>query len=158
MIAEAALAAAVIAGISAADPMPDLTAPASAPVMTGEHLPYRGRFWRASQADFTRCVLRRESNTHWFSTNRAHGYFGGFQFSAALARGATWMMLPELRSMYGPELGKRISAELRRTEMHRWRPLFQHMAFATVLNWEHDGSGARHWAGGRWACSLAGAR
>jgi len=64
------------------------------------------------------------------------------------------MMTTELQRLYGKRVGKQIAANLRMTEMHKWLPFFQHMAFATVLNWESNGSGASHWAGGRWRCSL----
>ncbi len=157
MIIEAVLAAALYA-TSSDTRLPDLTAPRTAAVMTGPRLPYRGRFRIASQDAFALCVLRRESNYHWFSTNRAGGYFGGFQFSAGLARGATWMMTPELKAVFGADAGRGIARELRATEMHRWLPYWQHMAFATVLNWEYPGSGARHWAGGRFHCGLGGGR
>lgn len=123
------------------------------PRMTGEQLPYRGKFWRASQAAWTRCVLRRETNLHWHSTDRANGYFGAFQFSQPLTVGATWMMTPELKAMYGPKIGRQIARALRATEMHRWLPYWQHMALLTVLNWTHPYSGASHWAGGRWHCA-----
>ena len=151
------LAAAVMAGPSAPSPVvptPDTSVAASSPVMTGMKTPYRGRFWRPSQRRYTLCVLKRESNAHWFSTNRAGGYHGAFQFNSALARGATWMMTPELKSLFGPAKCRKIAAELRSTPMERWAPWYQHAAFATVLNWDHSGSGAKHWAGGRFACSL----
>jgi hypothetical protein len=137
-----------------APPLPVLTASRGDAVMTGAKAPYRGKYWRKHQRQYTLCVLRRESNNHWYSTNRSGGYFGGFQFSQALTWGATYMMTPELQRLYGKRVGKQIAANLRMTEMHKWLPFFQHMAFATVLNWEHSGSGKSHWAGGRWGCSL----
>lgn len=133
----------------------DLTAPRTDPVMTGAKTPYRGQYWRPEQRAYTLCVQRRESNFNWFSTNRSGGYFGAFQFSAALARGATWMITPELKALYGKKRGRQIAEQLRGIGMHKWRPYFQHMAFATVLNWEYPGSGRHHWAGGRFSCSLA---
>jgi hypothetical protein len=137
--------------------IPALTAPASASEMTGAQLPYTGKFRIRTQDAFTRCVLKRESNFHWFSTNRAGGYFGAFQFSRTLTIGSTWMMQPELKATYGKRRGIEIARELRVTPMHKWRPYWQHMAFATVLNWESPGSGRHHWAGGRFSCSLTSA-
>lgn len=132
-----------------------LTAHRDDPVMNGPKTPYRGEYWIPEQRSFTLCVQRRESNFNWFSTNRSGGYFGAFQFSAALARGATWMITPELKSLYGKKRGRQIAEQLRGVDMHKWRPFFQHMAFATVLNWEYPGSGKHHWSGGRFPCSLA---
>jgi mannose/fructose/N-acetylgalactosamine-specific phosphotransferase system component IID len=120
--------------------------------MTGSKLPYRGWFWRPKQRAFTLCVLERESNNHWFSTNRSAGYFGGFQFNKALKRGATYMITPELQALFGMKKGKQVARMLRATPMHKWHPWYQHAAFATVLNWEADYSGKQHWAGGRWTC------
>jgi hypothetical protein len=157
-MAAAALAVALILAPVPSDPQPQvpaqlqLFASRSDPAMSGTRLPYRGKYWRAEQADFTRCVLERESNGHWYSTNRANGYFGAFQFNKALAEGASWMMRDELRQMYGHKVGTLVSRQLRATEMHRWVPLFQQMAFATVLNWQGDYSGVQHWNGGRWTC------
>ena len=151
------LAAAVMAGPSAPSPVvptPDTSVAASSPLMTGLKTPYRGRYWRPSQRRYTLCVLRRESNANWFSTNSAGGYRGAFQFNDALAHGATWMITPELRQIFGSKAGREIAARLRATPVNRWAPWYQHMAFATVLNWERDGRGAKHWAGGRFACSL----
>jgi|688.fasta_scaffold426084_2 hypothetical protein len=151
------LAAAVMVGPSAPLPVastPDTSVAASSPLMTGLKAPYRGRYWRPSQRTFTLCVLRRESNGHWFSTNKSGGYRGAFQFNDALARGSTWMITPELQHLFGKKTGREIAARLRATPMNRWAPFYQHMAFATVLNWERDERGAKHWAGGRFACSL----
>lgn len=154
---EAVLVAALLTTITPfADASPELTAPASAPEMTGPHLPYQGKYRITAQDAFTRCVLKRESNFHWFSTNRSGGYFGGFQFSQRLTVGASWMMQPELKATFGKTTGLRIARTLRTTPMHKWRPYWQHMAFATVLNWQEPGSGRHHWAGGRFTCSLAG--
>jgi hypothetical protein len=135
-------------------PMPTLTASKTHEVMTGAKAPYRGKFWRKHQRQYTLCVLKRESNNNWHSTARAAGYFGAFQFSKPLTNGATYMMTGELRSMYGDRMGREIAAKLRATEMHKWLPFFQHMAFATVLNWDYPASGKSHWAGGRWRCAL----
>lgn len=131
---------------------PHLFAGKHDPRMTGSAIPYRGRYFRASQLTFAQCVHLRESSLHWHSTSRL--YAGGFQFSAALARGASYMIRPELISIYGAKLGRAISRELRAHQMSRWLPIWQTMAFFTVLNWNHPGSGAHHWAGGRWTCSL----
>jgi len=150
----AALAVALLAAPTATH-TPALTAPATAAVMTGPHLPYAGKYRVKGQDKWTLCIQRRESNHHWFSTNRRGGYAGAFQFNDALKRGAAWMMLPELTTMFGKHKANTISYRLRVTPMNKWRPYWQHMAFATVLNWEHPASGAKHWAGGRFTCGKA---
>lgn len=132
--------------------LPEVTAKRTDSVMTGLKVPYRGKFYRQHQESYQLCVLRRESNGHWFSTARSNGYFGAFQFNKALTRGATWMIQPELKQIFGKEKGKQIAQKLRTTEMHKWKPFYQSMAFFTVLNWNGDWSGKKHWAGGRFHC------
>ncbi len=81
-------------------------------------------------------------------------YFGAYQMSAidALADGATHMMLKEHKKILG-EKRPLLMKQLRETPPNAWPPLYwQDAAFSTVYNWELPGSGARHWAGGRWHC------
>ena len=153
MLASLALSAALLlTPTTATTQMPDLTANRTEAVMTGLKVPYKGKYYRKHQESYQLCVLRRESNGHWFSTARANGYFGAFQMTKALARGASWMIQPELQAIHGKEMGRRIAQTLRVTEMHQWRPFYQAMAFYTILNWRGDWSGKRHWAGGRFVC------
>ena len=154
MIAAAVLAATIWMCPLTANPMPELTAPATAPIMQGQKTPYWGKYWIKSQKAYTLCVLRYESNSNWFSTSRADGYFGGFKFTKALTHGVTYMMTPELREMFGNKTGRQVAEKLRATEMQKWLPFFQHMAFATVLNWEGPGSGKSHWDAQRNRCFL----
>jgi hypothetical protein len=154
MIAAVVLAAAITLSPSADTQLPQLTAPASAPVMQGQATPYKGHYWIKAQRKYTLCVLHYESRSNWFSTARADGYFGGFKFTKALTSGATWMMTKELRDIFGDVKGRKVARELRATEMHKWLPFYQHMAFATVLNWEGAGSGQSHWAAQRKRCFL----
>jgi len=154
MIAAAALTVALIATPVIAGPVPPaLTMKAEHPAMTGPSFPYRGEYFRANQKRYTKCILLMESRYHYFSTTRAAGYFGGFQFNKPLKRGATWMMTPELKDRYGKAEGKAIAAKLRGIEMHKWHPFFQHMAFFTVLNWTGDASGEKHWSFGSGRCA-----
>lgn len=154
MIAAAVLSAALALSPCADSAMPQLTAHATAPIMQGQATPYKGKYWVKAQKKYTLCVLRYESNSNWFSTARADGYFGGFKFTKALTHGATWMMTKELRVMFGDVKGRKVARELRATEMQKWLPFYQHMAFATVLNWEGAGSGQSHWAAQRNRCFL----
>lgn len=112
---------------------------------------YRGTFYRSSVEAKRRCIVRRESNGHYFSVSR-NGYRGAYQLSAALARGVTWMMLPEHRELLGDEVARQVLADLRRIPANRWPRYWQDAAFSTIHNWEHTGSGASHWRGGRWHC------
>lgn len=112
---------------------------------------YRGKFYRPSLETKRRCIVRRESNGHYFSISRS-GYRGAYQMSAALARGVTWMMLPEHRGILGDEIATKVLAALRETPANRWPRYWQDAAFSTIHNWEHAGSGASHWYGGRWHC------
>lgn len=112
---------------------------------------YRGKFYRAQLEDKRRCIVKRESNGHYFSISH-NGYRGAYQMSAALARGVTWMMLPEHRQILGDEVARDLMADLRETPANRWPRYWQDAAFSTIHNWEHTGSGASHWYGGRWHC------
>jgi hypothetical protein len=154
MIGAVVLAATIALCPCADTQLPQLTAPATAPIMHGQSTPYKGHYWIKAQKAYTLCVLRYESNSNWFSTARADGYFGGFKFTKALTTGATWMMTQELRDIFGDVKGRKVARELRATEMHKWLPFYQHMAFATVLNWEGAGSGQSHWAAQRNRCFL----
>ncbi len=162
------IAAAVMAATIALFPntaaTPQLAVPVTAPVMQASSgskfwiksktTPYRGKFWRDSQKKYTQCVMWHESRMNWKATTRADGYFGAYQFTKALSRGATYMMTKELQFIWGDSMGRFIAKDLRATEMQKWLPFFQHMAFATVLNWEGAGSGQAHWAAQRNRCFL----
>ncbi|MFM8893851.1 MAG: hypothetical protein ACKOE2_00410, partial [Actinomycetales bacterium] len=75
---------------------------------------YRGRFYRPGLEDKRICIVRRESNGHYFSISH-NGYRGAYQMSAALARGVTWMMLPEHRELLGDQVAVDLLAQLRQT-------------------------------------------
>lgn len=163
----AVVMAATIALIPNTAATPQLAVPTTAPVNHGgsgigtskfwiksKTTPYRGHFWIKSQKKYTKCVMHYESRSHWDSTARADGYFGAFKFTKPLTRGATFMMTKELRFIWGDAMGRFIAKDLRATEMHKWLPFYQAMAFATVLNWEGAGSGQSHWAAQRNRCFL----
>lgn len=127
--------------------------PASAAVQTGvEASAYHGEFYEKSQESKRKCIVQRESNGHYFSTNRSGGYFGAYQMTRPLAIGAGWMMRDELRKMFGRTVGTEIARKLRATEPHKWHRFYQDMAFYTIANWNGEGSGLKHWRGGRFAC------
>ncbi len=154
MIAEAALAAALIAGtVSMPAVPPPPTASVSDPLQKGlRPSAYEGAKYRERDEQFRRCVAQREGRFQYFVTGSNGFYQGTYQFTSALARGAAWMMTAELRSAY-PRQWRAIRNTLLDTPMHQWSRFYQDAAFWTVLNWEGNASGARHWAGGRFQCT-----
>jgi len=113
---------------------------------------YRGRFYRPATESLRRCIVERESEGHYDVVSPSGSYFGAYQVSRDLARGATWMMLKEHKRLMGARTAKRVLADLRDKPMNRWPRYWQDAAFFTVMNWEGARSGAAHWAGGRWRC------
>jgi len=112
---------------------------------------YRGKYYRASVELKRQCVAKRESEG-FYDVVSHDGYFGAYQMSPALAKGATWMMLKEHKTLLGDEVATRVLAKLRETPVNEWPRYWQDAAFSTVYNWKHTGSGAKHWRGGRWHC------
>lgn len=113
---------------------------------------YKGKYYRASVETKRRCIVRRESSGVYNVVNPSGSYFGAYQVSRSLARGATWMMLKEHKALMGAKEAKTVLAKLRATPMNRWPRYWQDAAFSTVANWKRTGSGLQHWAGGRWHC------
>jgi hypothetical protein len=113
---------------------------------------YRGNYYRPAVETKRVCIAHRESEGHYDVVAPSGAYFGAYQVSRALARGATWMMLPEHRRLMGDATARQVLAHLRATPMNRWPRYWQDAAFSTIMNWEHTGSGASKWAGGRWHC------
>lgn len=113
---------------------------------------YRGKFYTQASEDKRLCVVRRESEGFYNVVNPGGNYFGAYQVSRSLARGATWMMLKEHKKLMGKKHAKRVLARLRSKPMNTWPRYWQDAAFHTVINWNGPLSGASHWAGGRWHC------
>lgn len=113
---------------------------------------YRGRFFHRSTEVIRRCVIQRESLGYYDVVSPSGSYFGAYQVSRPLARGVTWMMLPEHRALLGRDAAKRLMAQLRDRPMNTWPRYWQDAAFFTVMNWEGLHSGRQHWAGGRTHC------
>jgi hypothetical protein len=113
---------------------------------------YRGRFFHPSTEVIRRCVIQRESLGYYDVVSPSGSYFGAYQVSRPLARGVTWMMLPEHRALLGRDAAKRLMAQLRDRPMNTWPRYWQDAAFFTVMNWEGRHSGRQHWAGGRTHC------
>jgi len=114
---------------------------------------YRGRFFKASKESIRRCIVKRESEGQYdVRGGGGNRYFGAYQMSDALADGATHMMLKEHKKILGTKTARSLMKQLRATPPNSWPRYWQDAAFSTVYNWESPGSGARHWAGGRWHC------
>ena len=125
-----------------------------------ERSAYRGKFYNADQEPYRKCVGFREASFGY--TARGGGnldgvpggdYGGTYQMSPALQRGVTWMLYKELKQEVGKKEAKRLTRILRSIPAEKWNRYWQDAAFYTILNWKHKGSGAHHWAGGRWSCS-----
>jgi len=113
---------------------------------------YRGKFYRAATEKKRLCIAERESEGQYDVVSPSGSYYGAYQVSRELARGATWMMLKEHKKLMGPASAKKVLSKLRAKPMNTWPRYWQDAAFHTVMNWEHTGSGAAHWGGGRWHC------
>jgi len=113
---------------------------------------YRGKYYRASVEPRRKCIVIRESAGRYKAINPTRKYRGAYQVSPELARGATWMMLPEHKVLLGEERAKAMLEKLRNSPMNTWPRYWQDAAFSTIHNWERTSAGASHWAGGRWHC------
>ncbi len=107
---------------------------------------YQGKWFKPGKEDVRRCIMLRESHANYRATNGT--YHGAYQMSAALGRGATWMMQKEVRKEMGAE-GVAILKALRKTTPNNWNRYWQDRAFWTI--WR-DGAGSRHWHGGSRSC------
>lgn len=113
---------------------------------------YRGRYFNATAEEKRLCIVKRESEGEYDVINPTGSYFGAYQVSRPLARGVTFMMLPEHKKLMGTAKAKEVLAKLRSKPMNTWPRYWQDAAFHTIINWEGTLSGASHWAGGRWHC------
>lgn len=113
---------------------------------------YRGRYFKPSVERERRCIMQRESGGRYWAVSPTGKYRGAYQVSPDLARGVTWMMLPEHKKIMGPRAAREAMAKLRKKPMNTWPRYWQDAAFHTVMNWEHTGSGGSHWAGTRVGC------
>ena len=107
---------------------------------------YQGKWYDPQVESVRRCIMDRESNFNYRATSGT--YHGAYQMSAALGRGATWMMQREVRKEMGEE-GVAILRALRQLTPNKWNRYWQDRAFFTI--WR-DGAGAGHWRGGAHAC------
>lgn len=129
------------------------TSPATLDMRGVEPSLYQGKFFDPAAESVRQCIVKRESEGQYdVRGGGGNNYFGAYQMSDALADGATHMMLKEHKDVLGVDEAKELMAELRTTPVNEWPRYWQDAAFSTVYNWEGPGSGAAHWAGGRWHC------
>jgi len=150
-------AAVMIAALLAPAAMPVTPPPVSVsvddPAQTGVRgSAYTGKYYRASQETFRKCVGQREGRFQYWGTGSMGFYEGTYQMTDALFTGAAWMIGRELKTTYAN--WDVVRAQLLDTPGHKWGRFWQDAAFYTVLNWRGDGVGASHWAGGRYGCKL----
>ena len=150
-------AAVMIAALLAPTAMPITPPPVSVsvddPNQTGVRgSAYTGKYYRASQENYRKCVGQREGRFQYFGTGSNNYYEGTYQMRDQLFIGAAWMLSRELKATYAN--WEVVRAELLDTPGHKWGRFWQDMAFYTILNWRGDGVGASHWAGGRYGCKI----
>jgi len=150
-------AAVMIAALLAPTAMPVSPPPVSVsvddPAQTGVRgSAYTGKYYRASQETFRKCVGQREGRFQYWGTGSMGYYKGTYQMRDELFSGAAWMIGRELKTTYAN--WDVVRAQLLETPGHKWGRFWQDAAFYTVLNWRGDGVGASHWAGGRYGCTL----
>lgn len=114
---------------------------------------YRGEYFTPTTEPLRACIVKRESEGRYdVRGGGGNRYFGAYQMNDDLADGATWMMLDEHKGVLGAQAARSLMDELRETPVTKWPRYWQDAAFYTIFNWEGPGSGAAHWAGGRWSC------
>ena len=113
---------------------------------------YQGKFYTKATEKKRLCIGQREGRFQYWGTGSNGLYQGTYQVTKELAIGAAWMMRKELRYMWGHTVGTEISRMLRVTPAHKWHRFYQDMMFFTIANWQHEGSGLKHWRGGRYGC------
>lgn len=109
---------------------------------------YRGKWYMPSKEERRQCIAKREAHHNYRAVSAGGLYRGTYQFSSALARGATWMMQPEVKKEMG-DAGLDLIKELRNTPMNQWNRYWQDRAFWTI--WA-KGRGSHHWHGGSRSC------
>lgn len=136
MIAEAALAAVLMAG-------PDLPAPLhiGEKVNDGTSL-YKGKWFVKKHEKVRRCIRARESDNRYNAVSKTGRYRGAYQFSPELAVGAAWMIQDDLMRTVGKARARAIGVALRATKMNKWHPYWQDRAFWIIWN---KGEGRSHW-------------
>jgi hypothetical protein len=111
---------------------------------------YQGRYYKASQESFRKCVMMRESSYRYGARNRSgSSAAGAYQFLDNAWRknsgSLPWMMHAENKKVYGSAEAKKILRVLKSTPIERWGRAWQDQAFFTALNFNGAWSGKKHW-------------
>lgn len=109
---------------------------------------YQGKWFMPNKEERRQCIAKREGHHNYKTVSAGGLYRGTYQFSKALARGATWMMQKEVKKEMG-QAGVDLVQELRKTPMNQWNRYWQDRAFWTI--WR-KGAGSSHWSGGHRSC------
>lgn len=109
---------------------------------------YRGKWYMPDKEERRRCIAKREAHHNYQAVSAGGLYRGAYQFSNALARGASWMMQAEVKKEMG-DAGVDLVQELRTKPMNQWNRYWQDRAFWTI--WA-NGRGSHHWHGGGRSC------
>jgi muramidase (phage lysozyme) len=129
--------------------IPMVTAKYKHPSMHGyKKSVYRGKFYRANQEHYRKCVMQRESNHTYGARNHpsVSSAAGAYQFLDKSWRpGLAHMIFPELKKDYGKQLAVAIRKELIKTPIEKWSREMQDRGFFTVLNYNGNWSGKKHW-------------
>lgn len=147
------IASLVLATVLAVSAPPPVVMDKSDPIQTGYRpSAYTGQYYNEHQEPYRKCVGQREGRFQYWVTGSNGYYESTYQMTDALVAGASWMMRPELKKMFGKQRGKEIGEQLLKTPGRKWHRFYMDMAFWTILNWKGDWNGKKHWAGGRWRC------
>ena len=90
---------------------------------------YQGKWYMPAREDVRKCIMERESHFNYRADN-GH-YRGAYQMSGALARGALWMMKPEIKAEMGDRGIAKLN-ELMHTPVVKWNRYWQDRAFWTI--------------------------
>jgi len=157
MLESLMLAAAMYAPMNETVPTPPpVVATKSDPNQTGvQPSAYTGKFYLKGRFEnYRKCIGQREGRFQYWGTGNNGRYQSTYQMTHALVRGAAWMMYPEMKKWWGTETAKQVRDTLLSTKGSHWSRFYMDMAFYTILSWDAPGSGAHHWAGGRFSCTV----
>jgi hypothetical protein len=118
---------------------------------------YRGLHFDKTDEPMRKCIIMRESNGIYKITGGGNldgkpggDYQGAYQMTPDLARGVTYMMAKESKKTDDGLLSE--ARSLREKPANKWSRYWQDRAFYTILNYEGDNSGAKHWHSGGYTC------
>lgn len=105
---------------------------------------FRAAVLPEKQEPFRACVKHRESRGKYDAQNPRSSAQGAYQFLDSQWRDSlAHMVKAEIKEHGQPRPG--LLAHLKGTPIKDWEPIYQDVAFATVLNARGPWSGAKHW-------------